>query len=65
VTGPSTKCYFNKFLFMPILTYGKRKVNKSTVVNIRSAIASPFYVRPTSKMWFFENSPSDHKTRSI
>jgi hypothetical protein len=23
VTGPSTKCYVNKFLFMPVLTHDK------------------------------------------
>ena len=39
--------------------------NKSTVVNVRSAMVSWFCVRPTSKRWFLGNNPSDHETRSI
>ena len=39
--------------------------NKPTVVSVRSAMVSLFCVRPTSKRRSFENSPSDHLTRSI
>ena len=38
------------------------KHNKATVVSIRGAMVSRFYVRPTSKEVVFGNSPSDHET---
>ena len=41
VTGPSTKCYSDEFLFMWVLAH--------TVVSIRSVMVSRFCVRPTFK----------------
>ena len=50
---PSTKCYFDEFLFMR----GSSRMiyyNKSTVVRFQNAMVSEFCVRPTSKKWFLK-----------
>ena len=53
MTRPSTKCYFNEFLFMQVLTHDK--IDKPTVVSVWSAMISWFCVRPTtSKKWFLK-----------
>ena len=38
--------------YLRVLTHDK--LNKSTVVNVRSAKVSRFCVRPTSKRWFLK-----------
>ena len=52
VTGPSTKCYSNEFLFVRLLTHDT--INKSTVVNVWSARVFRFCVRPTPKRRFLK-----------
>ena len=52
VTGPSTKCCFNKFLFMWVLTHDK--IGLLTVVSVRSAMVSWYSVKSTSKRWFLK-----------
>jgi hypothetical protein len=53
VTGSSTKCYFNEFLFIQVLTHDKIEW---TIVSVWSATVSRFCVRPTSKSWFWKYS---------
>ena len=62
--GPSTKCYIDEIWFVQVLTRDKMEY-KSTVVSVRSAMVCWFCVRPASKRWVFENSPSDQETWSI
>ena len=56
---------FQRILFMQGLTHNKKKLNKPTLVSIRSAEIFWCCVRPISKRWFFEDSPGDHETWSI
>ena len=49
VTGPSTKCYFNEFLFMRVLTYDKIKSDERSECHV-----SRFCVRLTSKRWYLK-----------
>jgi hypothetical protein len=56
VTGSSTKCYLNEFLFMWILKHDKKnfKILNSIVVSVWSAMVSWFCVRSTSERWFLK-----------
>ena len=59
--GASTKCYFNEFLFMQVLTHDKiESINGCECLECHDLPV--FCVRPTSNMWFSGNSPSDHAT---
>ena len=60
-TRPSTKCYFNKLLFMRASSH-MIKWNKPTVVSVRSVMVSRFCVRPTSKSWFLKASKRPRDT---
>ena len=50
VTGPSTKCYFNKVLFMWVLTHDKIEWTNSC--EHLECHGLPVLFRPTSKRWF-------------
>jgi hypothetical protein len=53
VTGPSTKCYFDEFMFMSV-SLRMIKENTSTVVSVRSVVIVRFCVRPTSERWLLK-----------
>jgi len=64
VTGPSTECYFNEFLFIMILTHDK-------IEQINSCEHPEFHGLPVlcwpylREVDVFEKCPSDHETWSI
>ena len=62
VTGRSTKCYFNEFLFIRSLRMIKE--NKPTVVSVRSVMVLRFCIGlpPRSSKWVWNNNPSEHET---
>jgi hypothetical protein len=63
VTVSSTKCYFNEFLFIRILTHDK--IEKTNSYECSECHDLRFCIRPTSKRWFLKIKPSDHETWSI
>ena len=50
VIGPSTKCYFNEFLFMWVLKHNKIEQNNGCEHSECHGL--PVYVTPTFKRWF-------------
>jgi hypothetical protein len=54
VTGPSTKCYFNGFLLMRVLTHYTNRINQWLWAYIWSAICSQFVFRLTPKRWLLK-----------
>ena len=55
VTGPSTKYYFNEFLFVRVLTHDEIEwINGCEHLECRSL---PVLVRPTSNRWFLKIFP--------
>jgi hypothetical protein len=63
VTEPSTKCYFDDFLFMWILTHDKSRIYQWFWAF--EMPWSPRFVLGLPQEVVFENSPSDHETWSI
>ena len=63
VTGPSTKCYFNEFLFLQVLTHNKiKQINGCKCSECHGLLVlCKVYLQEV----VFENSPSDHETWSI
>ena len=54
VTVPSTKCYFDDFLFVRGPHTSQNMIIQPTVVRFQSAVVSRFCVRPTSKRWLLK-----------
>jgi hypothetical protein len=63
VTGPSTKCYFNKFLFMQTLTHDTIEyINGCELSECHSLLV---LCEAYLQEMVFENGPSDHEAWSI
>ena len=64
VTGPSTKCWLNEFLFMRVLTRERNRINQwlwTFGVPCVPVSCQTYLLQEV----VFENSPSHHETRSI
>ena len=60
---PSTKCYFNEFLYMQVLTHdGIKETNNNERSECRGL---PVLYQTYLQKVVFENSPSDHETWSV
>ena len=63
VTGPSTKCYFDEFIFMQILTHDKIELTNGSERSECHGL--PVLCQAYLQEVVFEKTPSDHETWSI
>ena len=63
VTGPSTKCYFNEFLFMRVFTHDKIELTNG--YNRTECHGLLGFVLVYFQEVVFKNDPSEHETWSI